>query len=250
LVCVARLATLVLVTIYELYVESGPKRRKTMVHVPALLGCIATGGTTDEALEAAPDAIRRYLRFLRRHGEAEHPDRQIETVVRQHVTQGDWLGNGSPYLVFDWDLAPISEREIEAALRHFLWARGDLSAWAAAQSQEALDAEPAGSGRPARAVILHLLGAAGYLSAALGGMKGYSAIHTQAERGLMPLDEALLCVAEKVAVDVHAATPEQRVAIIERPKDVRTLRKGLRRTLEHDWEHYTELARRTGGPPA
>ena len=28
---------------YKLYVESGPKRRKTMVHVFSLLGCVATG---------------------------------------------------------------------------------------------------------------------------------------------------------------------------------------------------------------
>jgi hypothetical protein len=31
------------VTVHDLYLESGPKRRKTMVHVLDLLGCVAVG---------------------------------------------------------------------------------------------------------------------------------------------------------------------------------------------------------------
>ncbi|MSQ11860.1 MAG: hypothetical protein EXR48_04115 [Dehalococcoidia bacterium] len=45
-------------TEYPLYVESGPRRRKTMVHVLDLLGCMVQEPTTEEALEAAPDAVR------------------------------------------------------------------------------------------------------------------------------------------------------------------------------------------------
>ena len=30
--------------------------------------------------------------------------------------------------------------------------------------------------------------------------------------------------------------------------DIRTLRKGLRRALEHDWEHLLQLFRYPGGP--
>ena len=46
-----------------LYIESRPKRRKTQVHVLQLLGCIAQGPTTDEALVSPPEAIRLFLRF-------------------------------------------------------------------------------------------------------------------------------------------------------------------------------------------
>ena len=56
-------------TTYALYLESGPQRRKTMVHALDLLGCVAVGPTTDAALAATPAAIRAYLRFLARHGE-------------------------------------------------------------------------------------------------------------------------------------------------------------------------------------
>ena len=181
-----------MVKTYELYVESGPKRRKTMVHVPQLLGCVATGPTTEAALEATPDAIRQYLRFLQRHGESAKLETEFETAVVQHVTEGDWLGNGSPYLVFDWDLQPATEDDVESALKHFAWVRHDFASWVQKQSGDALEAAPPEHGRSARAVLLHVLGASGYLSASLGGLKGYSTIHTQAERGTLPLDAALL----------------------------------------------------------
>ena len=96
---------------YLLYLESGPKRRKTMVHVLDLLGCIANGPTTEEALEATPEAIRAYLRFLRRHGEAVDPEAAFDTKVAEHITEGEWLGNGSPSVLFGPDLRPVSKAE-------------------------------------------------------------------------------------------------------------------------------------------
>ena len=116
-------------TTYDLYLESGPRHKKTMTHVLALLGCVAVGPTTAEAVAATPDAIRAYLRFLRRHGEPVDPGAPFETRVVQHITEGDWLGNGSPYLLFDADLQPLSEQEIETYLRRFAWLRGELADW-------------------------------------------------------------------------------------------------------------------------
>lgn len=230
---------------YALYVESGPKRKKTMVHVPALLGCIATGPTTEDALAATPDAIRAFLRFLKQHGEDVSPDDPIETEVAQHITTGDWLGNGSPYLVFESDLEPVSDEETALHLRRFRWMREDLAAWVRTQSDEQLDAEPQPKGRPARKIILHVLAVPGsYLSAALGGATGFSRLQTEAERRLVPLDEALIRCVDMVDARVAESTPEQRSQVLQRPKDVRTFRKALRRMLEHDWEHRVELARR------
>lgn len=236
-------------TRYALYVESGPRRKKTMVHVPALLGCIATGPTTEEALAATPEAVQEFLRFLEGHGEPVSPDDSIETDVAQHITEGDWLGNGSPYLVFESDLEPVSDEETALHLRRFRWMREDLAAWVRTQSDEQLDAEPQPKGRPARKIILHTLAVPGaYLSAALGGATGFSRLQTEAERGLVPLDEALMRCADMVDARVTESTPEQRSRVLQRPKDVRTFRKALRRMLEHDWEHRIELARRPGGP--
>jgi predicted RNase H-like HicB family nuclease/uncharacterized damage-inducible protein DinB len=237
-------------TVYGLYLESGPLHRKTMVHVLDLLGCVAVGPTTEDALAATPDAIRAYRRFLRRHGEPVVLDTPFDIQVVEHITQGDWLGNGSPYLIFGPDLQPVTGEEIETLLNRHHWLREELAAWAAMQTGEQLEALPPGGGRTARAVLLHALGATGgYLSAALGSAPGFSHLHGAAERGELGLAEALRRSAALAAERVRATTPEERAAVRQLPKGARTLRKALRRMLEHDWEHLAELSRRAGGPP-
>jgi uncharacterized damage-inducible protein DinB/predicted RNase H-like HicB family nuclease len=236
-------------TTYDLSLESGPKRRTTMVHVFGLLGCIANGPTTGEALASTPEAIRAYLHFLWRHGEPVDPDAAFETPVAEHITEGEWLGNGSPYIVFARDFEPVSDAELATYLARFRWMREDLAGWVRTCSDDELDAAPLPKGRAARAVLLHVIAVPGaYLSAALGGATGFSHLQTQAERGLVPLDEALIQVVDMVEQRIAQATPEDRARIVERPKDVRTFRKALRRMLEHDWEHLSELSRRPRGP--
>ena len=242
-------------TIHDLYLESGPRHRKTMVHVLDLLGCVAVGPTTEEALAATPDAIRAYRRFLRRHGEPAEPaepsapSAPFETRVVEHVTVGEWLGNGSPYLVFGPDLESVTEAEIEAFLRRFHGLREELAGWAAGRTGGQLDVPPEGGGRTARAVLLHVLGGPlGYVGAFLGGAPGLSAIVGAAERGELGLPEALRRIGTMTAERVRATSPEERAAVRERGTHRRTLRKALRRVLEHDWEHLAELSRRPGGP--
>ena len=236
-------------TEYALYLESGPKRRKTMVHVPELLGCVAVGATTDEALAATPDAIRAYLRFMQRHGDSLDPGAAFTTAVAEHITEGDWLGNGSPYLVFATDLEPIEAAELETHLRRFETIRQTLAGWAETQSDAELDATPQVKGRTGRSVLLHVLGATGaYVAAAVGNTSGFSHTHTLAERGQMALPKALRQTGIMVVQRFRETTPEERSAVIDKGKSIRTVRKALRRTLEHDWEHLAELSRRPGGP--
>lgn len=236
-------------TTYDLYLESGPKRRKTMVHVLDLLGCVAVGPTTEEALAAIPAAITAFQRFLSRHGAPGNPDAPFDTRIAEHITEGDWLGNGSPYLAFGPDLDPLAESEIELLLDRCRWLCEELAGWAAIQTAEQLDALPAGGGRTARGILLHVLGAQGaYLAAALGGAPGFSSLHSAVERGEVDVASALRRTATMVADRVHATTPEEWAAVRVRTNQIRTLRKAFRRTLEHDWEHLAELSRRPGGP--
>lgn len=235
---------------YRLYLESGPRRRKTMVHVLDLLGCVAVGPTTEAALAATPEAIGGYRRFLHRHGEPVDPDAAFEMRVIEHVTEGEWLGNGSPYVVFGPDLDPVSDAEVELFLHRFHGLREELATWAAACTDEQFDARPVGGGRTARAILLHVLGpTGGYLAAALGSAPGFSRVVSAAERGELGLPEALRRIDALAAERARATTPEERAAVRERPRERRTLRKALRRMLEHDWEHLAELSRRPGGPP-
>ena len=240
-------------TVYDLYLESGPRKRKTMVHVLDLLGCVAVGRTTEEAIDAAPDAIVSYLDFLQRCGErsagAKDERGAIESRVAQHITEGKWLGNGSPYLIFASDFDPAEDQEIELFLRRFHQLRSELTSWVGALSPAELDAEAEADGRPARVVLLHVLAPpGGMLSAALDGVSGFSRIERLAEPGELRIDEVLLQVEQLAAARIRETTAEERRRVVQRANDQRTLRKAIRRILEHDWEHLAALARRPGGP--
>jgi predicted RNase H-like HicB family nuclease len=237
------------VTIYDLYLESGPKRRKTMVHVLDLLGCVAVGPTTDEALSATPEAIQAYRRFMRRHGEVIDVDALFETRIAEHVTKGYFIGNGSPYILFGPDSSPMTEREMDMFARRIAALGAELGAWAAAQTDAALDVKPDGGGREAREILRHVLAARGAgIAAVLGSSSGLNRIATAAERGEIPLQAAFDQSSESMIEIVKATTPEQRSTPRQLPSGPKPLRQGLRRILEHDWEHLAELGRRPGGP--
>ncbi len=69
---------------YDLYLDSGPMKKKTYVHVPQLLGCIARGDTSDAAVEHSPDAIRAFLAFCARAGERVDPGAAFRARVAEH----------------------------------------------------------------------------------------------------------------------------------------------------------------------
>ena len=233
---------------YDLYLESGPKRMKTMVHVLNLLGCVATGPTTDAALEATPDSIRAYLRLMTAAGQRADPDAAFNTNVAQHITEGIWLGNGSPYVTFGPDLEPVTAKDISTLLARYNAMRELLASWAESRTPKQLDSAKSGS-RTARTILLHVAGSGGgYLSPVVGGTKGFSALHSAVERAEVPLPDGIRRVAAMCTEIVRATTPEQRKAVIKRSKEIRTLRKALRRVLEHDFEHLLELSRMPGGP--
>jgi predicted RNase H-like HicB family nuclease len=234
---------------YALYLESGPQRKKTMVHVPALLGCMANGPTTEAALAATPDAIQAYVRFLRRAGEAVDPKAPFTTHVEEHVTEGIWLGNGSPYVTYGPDLEPVSEQELAVLTIRLQCLREEIASWAESRDQVELDLRVEGSSRTSRDIFLHVLGPTGaYLSPALGTVAGISRLQTAAERAEVAIPDALRRATALVVERLSGATSEERTRVIQRPKEIRTLRKALRRMLEHDWEHLVELSRRPGGP--
>lgn len=236
-------------TTYDLFLESGPRRRKTMVHVIGLLGCMAVGPTTEEAIDAAPEAIRAYRRFLHRLGEAIGPDAPFATRIAEHITEGDFIGNGSPYFLFGPDWEPLTGDEIDVLLRRVEGTGGELAAWAAARTDTELAAPPSEGGRPAREILRHVLAARGsFLAAALGSAPGFGRIATTFERGEIPVRDAFDASTARIVELVSATTPEQRATPRQLPSGPKTLRQALRRILEHDWEHLIELSRRPGEP--
>lgn len=232
-------------TTYDLFVESGPRHKKTMVHVPSLLGCIAQGPTTEEALAVAPEAIRTFLVFLARHGQkADDPGASFDAAVAEHVTEGMWLGNGDPSIVFASDLAPVTPTELATWTGRWHAIRTETQALLAPLSDAAFTREPA-SGRGAVRIVGHILGASPAYLRTFGLMTELNRLARESEDPAAARQK----MAESTAVTLaflRALTPADRKAEHHRSSGLWTARKTFRRLLEHEWEHHRELASRLG----
>jgi predicted RNase H-like HicB family nuclease len=232
-------------TRYDLYLDHGPKRRTTMVHVIALMGCVHNGPTTDEVLEEMPDAIRGFLRFLAEHGdERADPDAPFTTRIAEEVTKGQMLGSGVE--VFGPDHDPIKPAELKRLVTRHGWIREAMLKDVAALDGKALAAKPA-RGRPIGAILQHVMGAdCSYLSSGLRSNRDLNALARDAEKGELDVREALDEGERLFAADLLATTPAERSAVIPRGQLIGSVRRTLRRSLEHNWEHLLEIRTRLG----
>jgi predicted RNase H-like HicB family nuclease/uncharacterized damage-inducible protein DinB len=235
-------------TVYSLHLESGPKRKTTMVHVPGLLGCIARGPTTEAALEATPEAIRDYLRFLQRHGEAVDSKAVFSTEVAEHVTEGYWLGNGDPAPGFAPDFEALSAEELKTHLRRLGWLLDDLLVLIQDLTHEQLLAEPE-KGRPIHRILRHVAEShASYLHNLVGKVDGLSAILRVAEDAPADAMPAVLSDLWQLSnARLQILTEDERMQLVPHGQVTWTARRCLRRMLEHAWEHLLEISARKAG---
>ena len=233
-------------TEYALYLESGPRRRTTMVHVLDLLGCIAQGATTQAALENTPEAIRAYLRLLHRHGEAVKPESQFTVAVVSHIMEGNWLGYGDPTPGFAPDLQPLSANDLEIYLRRLTWLRADLLKSIRNLPRKRLVAKPA-SGRSIHQILDHVAGSeCVYLRYLVGKVDGLS----DALRAVTSPDDlpaALTRLWQISYARLESLTAAERKQSVKHGQITWTARRAFRRLLEHDWEHLLELSERLNG---
>ena len=232
-------------TVYALYLESGPRRRKTMVHVPELLGCIARGETTEAALAAAPNAIRKYLTFLQRRGEPVDPEATFTANIVEHVMQGFWLGNGDPTPGFSFDFHPLEASALHLYLTRLDWIQRGTLDLVAGLSNEQLLAEPEGKGRSIFHILEHVAGShKEYLRMQVGTLEGANealqAIGT--DRATLPV--ALDHLWQISRLRLEALTENERQQSVPHGQVTWTARRCLRRMLEHSWEHLLEIAER------
>lgn len=233
--------------VYRLYGESGPQHRKTMVHVLDLLGCVARGATTEAAIEATPEAIREYLRFLRRHCEPGAPDPRtaFETSIAVHVIEGARLGEGDPDGGFAPDFEPLTRAEHAMYVRRLRWMQDDLVASLRGLPDAELRAKP-DAGRPLVQILGHLGGAQyGYLQSPLSKPAGLAAAVRLVEDGPDPVDAFEACTA-LARTRLDAITDAELSAQNRHGVKVWTARRALRRMLEHQWEHLVEVRARVG----
>jgi uncharacterized damage-inducible protein DinB/predicted RNase H-like HicB family nuclease len=230
-------------TCYNLYLESGPRRKKTMVHVLDLLGCIANGPTTDEALDRTPAAIDAFRRFLAHHGEAVDLDDPIETQIAIHITEGIWLGNGDPSIVFDPDLKPLTAENGERFIGRLEWMGAEMNELVGGLSPAQLEEKPA-KGRSIQSILEHILESEYAYMAAFGrlaGLPGQGSIVKKRQGDLLTWMDV---VRAREIERLRSLTPQERSEPFIHWKYTRTAHKVMRRMLEHQWEHLVEMGAR------
>lgn len=230
-------------TTFELYLESGPRRKKTMVHVPALLGCVATGPTTEAALEKTLAVIRDFETFLQAHDPSFEAAETVELLVAEHMMEGVWLGNGDPAIVLPTDLLPLSEAQLEDYLARLGWMHEELVALVGGLSAAQLEEKPV-QGRPIRQIVEHTLEAEVSYMAAFGRLEGFPAPGSILKKQEGELLDWFGRVRQAEMARLRSLTAEERNEPFVHWKYTRTARKVLRRMLEHQWEHLLEIRER------
>jgi predicted RNase H-like HicB family nuclease/uncharacterized damage-inducible protein DinB len=227
---------------YALYLESGPQKKTTLVHVLELLGCVVTGKTSDEAVAATSDAIRDYHRFLQRHGEKVDASAKIETRIAEHNTEGLFSGQA----IWPQDLKPLAPAALTRYLRWLDWSRADLLALVKGIDEKRLRAKPP-TGRSLHDILLHILDAdKAYVYSLVGPLQAMGDPTNAAGRGDLDLRIAL-SEARATAIDrLKALTPAERRTVRKVGQSTYSAHRTIRRMLEHEWEHRREMAARLG----
>ena len=210
-----------------------------MVHIPGLLGCSVYRRTADEAIAAAPDEIRAYLGWLRRHG--EKVDAAVRTRLAAETHAGGFIGS----IQLETDLEPVTRADVARYARWLDWSRSDLLAETAPIDRKGLEATPA-SGRSLRAILEHVLGAdKAYVYSVFRTTKSVGDPTNAALRGDLDLRVALREARAAAIARIRTATEEERTSVRRGGASVYTLRRCLRSMLGHEWEHRREIAARS-----
>ncbi len=127
---------------YHLLCEVGPDG-STQIFIEELPGCYSRAPTFDEAAGKAPQKIRNFLDWLRRHGEpVGEAEREVEIEISE-IIRGNWPVNlGDSQALFKADLRPLDKEEAERSIRYMRYARQDLIDLYLSVPKDALEWKP------------------------------------------------------------------------------------------------------------
>lgn len=198
-----------------------------LVHCLSLPGCVAGGGTREEALEELAREIGRWLHFLETVGEAV-PPREVEL----EISVDEWVGSDSDVRAgvssacFEADLVPLTHGEVTRQLRLLGDLRGPLLQQIRRSAAIHLDRVNA-SGWTVRRVLEELARAQWWTLTRLGASPMAEVPETTVGR----LDTAMALVVQQMT----GLSETERSRAVELDGEIWTPRKVLRRLLWLEW---------------
>jgi uncharacterized damage-inducible protein DinB/predicted RNase H-like HicB family nuclease len=233
---------------YRVYVEEG--HSVAMSHVAELPGCFAVGSSAAKAVQAMPGAITRFLVWLKKHKEPLVPEAHISRPNLADLYVADVLHEAPPTVggsyaaLFEFDKEAWNDEKLERTLRWLGYSRAELLSRTEGLSEGELNGRKVASGRSMWDTLRHVGNAEyGYINRVAGPLEGKEPV-TDTE----PADvrERLTVIREVFLRHARSMPPEERGRIIlptwaTRPDEPWTLAKSVRRALEHELEHASDL---------
>ena len=230
----ARAATAAL----SVYLELAPGEA-CMAHVAELPGCCTLAPDESAVIAVLPEVVRRHRGWREAHGLSRGGDDGTPLVVKEVVTgPRPWTANGASAL-FSIDRRLLTDQEIEQHLRVLACVHADLLEAAHAIPRGAFDDAVPGQSRTVRETLNHVADTEVWLVSRLG------------RRVLVDEPDPV-----RRLVDVRSRTLEHVMrydrtdrdlifiptdALSDDPEEMWSLRKFLRRLIEHELEHMEEL---------
>ena len=210
-----------------------------MAHIAELPGCSLVAADEDAALAALPERVRRHRAWRDAHGLPRGGDGEPRFVVEQLVAgPRPWTTNGASAL-FSIDRRLLDDAGFARHLRVLACARADLLRAVHAVPRGVYDEQSPGQRRTLRETLTHLADTEEWLVSRLGRaiaigeadpVRRLVDVRARAIEQLMRYDRA-----DRDLIFVPTTRPS------DDPEEMWTLRKFLRRLIEHELEHLDDV---------
>ncbi|MDO8673470.1 MAG: DinB family protein [Dehalococcoidia bacterium] len=177
------------------------------------------------------------------HGELVDPEATFTVALVEHVTTGTWLGNGDPTPGFGPDFQPLKDGELGPYLQHLTWLRADILPFIHDLTPEQIVVIPDSGGWSIYRILEHVAESERvYLRMTVGKVDGLSATLRSIQPDPEVLSSALVNLWQIISSRLIAMTGVEREQKVPHGQVTWTARRGLRRMLEHNWEHLVQLS--------
>jgi len=223
-------------------------------HVVELPGCFSRGASRGEALGGLPGAVEGRLGWLGGRG-LVCPVCSGFTVVEERGGIPGLGESGGAVALFGSDLAPVDEASFRQAVGLMSLSREELLGVVGGLNEADLDAEPVPGKRTVRRDISHIVNAEEWYVSRLGRRYQWvyeGGLREAVGRRRLSAVERLSVTRPPMIAALEAALGEGRQgpfvrrAYTRHPEELWTLRKVLRRFLEHEREHLGTINRTLG----
>jgi uncharacterized damage-inducible protein DinB/predicted RNase H-like HicB family nuclease len=232
-------------TAHQAYLEASAEGL-CMAHIPALPGCCVRAETRDSALQQLPQAIRNHHEWLQRHGEPAPPEGAgIEIKIAGESTGGGPFDRGDVAALFAPDREPVSPDEMEMHFRLMAHARHDLLALVQDLPDDLLAWQADRDSMSLSGLLRHVGNAEEWYVSRLVEPDTLPR-EWEADEDL-PVFEFLEMERRTAVARLRLLTEEERSGVFypthytRHPEEGWTLRKVLRRAMEHELEHTAQV---------